>query len=104
MFLSIRRYNRQVTDAVNQEQLLTVFRREKKVALDMFLVTMALLASLGPMLVLKLIFQYSFPKLYDIFYPWAFAVMYYNSLINPILYVSRNKQIRNALKAVIPFC
>ena len=104
MYLSIRRHNNQVAGAVDGQQLLITFRREKKVAVDMLIVAVALIACLGPMMVIKLVFQSTLPKLYDILYPWAFTMTYLNSFINPVLYVKRNKELRSALKAVIPFC
>ena len=104
MYLSIRRHNNQVADAVDHQQLLVTFKREKKVALDMLIVSVALIVCLGPMLLIKLVFQSSLPKLYDILYPWAFTMTYLNSFINPVLYAKRNKELRSALKAVKPSC
>ena len=104
MLLSIRHFNKQLADEVEHQQLLVTFKREKKVALDMLIVSVALFACLGPMLVIKLVLQSSFPKLYDLLYPWAFTMTYLNSSINPVLYVTRNKELRSAIKAVIPFC
>ena len=54
MLISIRQHRNQVTDAVssNQQQDM-ILRREKKVALDMFIVSIALLVSLAPSLLLK---------------------------------------------------
>ena len=46
-----------------------IFKREKKVASDMLIVSVTPLACLGPMLVIKLAIQYTFPKLYDPLYP-----------------------------------
>jgi len=66
MFLSVRRHNNQVVGNVNQQQLNVTFKREKKVASDMLIVSVTLLACLGPMLVIKLAIQYTFPKLYDL--------------------------------------
>ena len=103
MLLSIRRHNRQVVDTVNQQQLVIIFRREKKVALDMFIVAVAVIACLGPILIMQLFYR-PFPKLYERVYPWAFTMVYLNSLINPVLYITRNKELRSAMKAVTPFC
>ena len=106
MFLSIRRHNRQVVDTVSQQQLLVIFRREKKVALDMLIVAVAVIACLGPLLVNQLLYKF-FPNLfnlYNLLYPWTFTMIYLNSSINPVLYISRNQELRSALKAVTPFC
>ena len=106
MLLSIRRHNRQVVHTVNQQQLAVIFRREKKVAFDMVIVTAAVIACLGPLLVNQLFFHF-FPNLYNVYkllYPWTFTMIYLNSFINPVLYITRNEQLRSALKAVTPFC
>ena len=106
MLLSIRRHNRQVADTVNQQQLAVIFRREKKVAFDMVIVTAAVIACLGPLLVNQLFFHF-FPTLYNVYkllYPWTFTMIYLNSFINPVLYITRNEELRSALKAVTPFC
>ena len=103
MFLSIRRHNRLFVDTVNQQQLVIMFRREKKIALDMLIVSVAVIACLGPILIMLLLAT-PFPKLYERAYPWAFTMMYLNSFINPVLYITRNKQLRSAMKAVTPFC
>ena len=104
MFLSVRRHNNQVVGDVNQQQLMVIFKREKKVASDMLIVSVTLFACLGPILIVKLAIFYTLPKLYDLLYPWAFTMIYLNSSINPVLYIARNKELRSALKAVRPFC
>ena len=104
MYLSIRSHNNQVSGAVHEQLLPQILRREKKAASDMFIVGLILFACLGPMLVIKLVFQSSFLKLYDLLYPWAFTLLYLNSSINPVIYLMRNKELRSALKAVTPFC
>ena len=89
---------------VNAQQLSIIFKREKKVAADMAMVVVILVACLGSMLVIKLVFQSSFPKLYDLFYPWAFTMTYLNSSINPFLYLIRNEELRNALRSSVSSC
>ena len=104
MFLAIRRHNNQMVDQANAQQLSVIFRREKKVAADMALVTVVLVACLGPTLVLQLAIQYSFPKIYDLLYPWAFTMIYLNSSINPFLYLLRNGELRSAVRSSAPSC
>lgn len=48
MLFAIRRHNRQMGDAVAAQQLSAVLRREKKVAIDMCVVAIILLASMVP--------------------------------------------------------
>ncbi|XP_078342366.1 uncharacterized protein LOC144628177 [Oculina patagonica] len=104
MFLAIRRHNNQIVGQVDAQQLSVIFRREKKVAVDMAIVVVVLVACLGPMLVIKLILQSSFPKIYDVLYPWAFTMTYLNSSINPFLYLIRNEELRSALRLVVSPC
>ncbi len=104
MFFAIRRHNNQIVGQVDAQQLSVIFRREKKVAVDMAIVVVVLVACLGPMLVVKLILQSSFPKIYDLLYPWAFTMIYLNSSINPFLYLIRNEELRSALRLVVSAC
>ena len=50
MFLAIRSHNSQTVGQVGAQQLSVIFRREKKVAADMVIVVMVLVACLGPIL------------------------------------------------------
>ena len=104
MLLAIRRHNSQMVDQANAQQLLVIFRWEKKVAADMALVTVVLVACLGPMLVVKLAIQHSFPRMYDLLYPWGFTMIYLNSSINPFLYLLRNGELRSAVRSSVPSC
>ena len=51
MFFAIRRHNNQIAAQVSAHQLSVMFRREKKVAEDMGIVTVVLVACLGPITV-----------------------------------------------------
>lgn len=101
MFLAIRRHNSQMVGQVNAQQLSAIFRREKKVAVDMAIVVVILFACLGPMIVIKLAFQSFLPEIYDLLYPWAFTMTYINSSINPFLYLKRNGELRRAVRSVV---
>ena len=50
MFRAIRRHNSQIVGLVVAQQLSVIFRRELKIATDMVIVVLALLACLGPKL------------------------------------------------------
>lgn len=104
MFFAIRRHNNQMVGQVDAQQLAIIFRREKKVAADMAIVVVVLVGCLGPMLVIKLVLQSSFPKIYDLLYPWAFTMTYLNSSINPFLYLIRNGELRSALRSGVFSC
>ena len=98
MYFAIRHQNKQVQDAMeSHQQLSIIFKREKKVAVDMFIVIIALLICLGPAMVVQIIFSHFFRQLYDLFYSWSFTLIYLNSCINPVLYIVRKIELRNFL-------
>jgi len=86
MFIAIRRHNRQIVGQVSAQQLSVIFRREKKVAADMAIVVLILVACLGPIPGINMILQLGFPVIHARVYPWAFTMIYLNSSINPFLY------------------
>ncbi|KAL9969069.1 hypothetical protein ACROYT_G021234 [Oculina patagonica] len=98
MFFAIRRHNNQLSGAVVPLQLTVVFRREKKVALDMLIVCLFLLLSLAPSILNKMI-QAPFPKVYSTLQPWALSMVFLIPTLNPIVYTLRNKELRDELKS-----
>ena len=104
MFFAIRRHNKHVVGKINAQQLSVVFRREKKVTADMAIVLVVVIACLGPILVLKFAVQSSHPEIYDLLYPWAYTMIYLNSSINPLLYMTRNGELRRALRPIVCSC
>ena len=103
MFLAIRRHNSQMVGQVGAQQLSVIFRREVKVAADMVIVVVVLVACLGPIFVTNMALQ-SFLEIRARLYPWAFTMMYLNSSINPLLYLTRNRELRSALGSVLRSC
>ena len=101
MFLAIRRHNSQMVDQVGAQQLSVIFRRELKVATDMIIVVMVLVACLGPILGVNVVLHFQYVKVHGYLYPWAFTMMYLNSSINPFLYLTRNRELRSALRSVL---
>ena len=104
MFIAIRRHNRQMVGQVGEQQLSMIFRREKKVAADIAIVVLVLVVCLGPVLGMNMTLQLGFPEIHARVYPWAFTMMYLNSSINPFLYLTRNEELRNALRSVVRSC
>ena len=104
MFLAIRRHNSQMVDQVGAQQLSVLFRREQKVAVDMVIVVVVLVACLGPLLWVNLVFYLRYLEIHGLLYPWAFTMLYLNSSINPLLYLKRNRDLRNALRSVVSSC
>ena len=101
MFLAIRRHNSQIVGQVGAQQLSAIFRREKKVAADMVIIVVVLVACLGPVLGNNMILKLRYLRIYDLLYPWTFTMMYLNSSINPFLYLTRNRELRSALRSVM---
>ena len=104
MFLAIRRHNSQMVDQVGVKQLSVMLRREKKVAADMVIVVVVLVACLGPILGNNIVLHFRYVQIYGRLYPWTFTMMYLNSSINPVLYMTRNRELRSALRSVVRSC
>ena len=104
MFLAIRRHNSQMVGQVGAQQLSVIFKREQKVAADMVIVLVILVACLGPNLVNNIVLQSRYLDIHGRLYPWAFTMMYLNSSINPFLYLTRNRELRSALRSALSSC
>ena len=100
MLFAIRRHNSQLGDIVPSQQISPVLRREKKVALDMWIITILLLVSLAPTFIADVI-RSPYPRVHSILFPWAVTVAFMASSINPLFYFWRNKRLRNALKSMM---
>ena len=100
MLFTIRRHNRQLGDAVASQQMSLVFQREKRVAIDMCIVTIFLLVSVTPSFSLKII-EIHYPRLHSIAFSWSLTMIFIPSSINPLIYFGRNRSLRNALKSVM---
>ena len=101
MLISIRQHRNRVIDAVasNQQQAV-ILRREKKVAFDMFIVSIALLMSFAPSILFKALESYIF-HIYRYLFPWLISLTFMNASANPIIYFWRNKDLRNAIKSLV---
>ena len=75
MFLAVRHHSNLVASASVSHELSVIFKREKKVALDIAIFSLLLLLSLAPVLLNK-VNQESFPTVYTILQPgllqWCF--------------------------------
>lgn len=103
MFIAIRKNRHQLVDAVaSNQQRHMILRREKKVAFDMFIISIALVISFAPSLVVKSLESSIFlNSIYHYLFPWALSVSFMNSSANPIIYFWRNKQLRIAMKSTV---
>lgn len=101
MFVATRRHNRQLGDAISSQQLSIILIRERIVARDMFIVTLVLVLCVLPKLV-AIVLREPFRKLnlYYALYLWSTTLTLLNSCINPVLYLSRNSELRRELKSV----
>ena len=104
MFRAIRRHNSQMVDQVGAQQLSVIFRREQKVAVDMVIVVVVLVACLGPTLGVNVVLYFRYLEFHSLLYLWAYTTLYLNSSINPLLYLKRNRELRNALRSVVSSC
>ena len=95
----IRRHNAQISVAL-PSQMTTVFHREKKVALDMSIVTVLLFASISPAMSVALL-RNQYPGVYSILFPWSLTMASILSSVNPIIYFGRNKNMRSAFKSIM---
>ena len=102
IFIAIRRHNRELHDAVSAQNLSVIFKRERKVAMDMFIITSVLMLCLAPT-VASSMFQRLLAERYGVVYVWVTALLLINSSINPVLYLARNSEMRNAVKSTIKF-
>ena len=103
MLIAIRQHGHQVADAVaSNQQRNMILRREKKVAMDMFIVAIVLLISFAPSLVVKSLESSSFlSSIYPYLFPWAVSAAFMNSYVNPVIYFWRNKELRIAMKSAV---
>ena len=99
VLLCIRRHNAQISVAL-PSQMTTVFQREKKVALDMSVVTVLLFASISPAMSVALL-RNQYPGVYSILFPWSLTMASILSSVNPIIYFGRNKNMRSAFKSIM---
>ena len=97
--LAIRRHNAQLGGEVTL-QMSIILQREKRVALDMFIVAGLLFASLSPALSMSTV-QKRYPRLHSILLPWSLTMSFIPSAANPFIYVLRNRKMRNAFKSII---
>lgn len=100
MLLAIRRHNRQMGDAVAAQQMSSILRREKKVAIDMCVIALILLGSLVPFFCMEPIRRH-YPRIHAIAFPWCVTVALMTSTINPSFNLIRNPTIRNAVKSMM---
>ena len=100
MLFAIRRHNNLIVGAAVSSELSAMFRREKKVALDMAILILLLLFSLAPLILNKIIIEKFFPKLYGILKPWGSTSVFLISALNPLLYILRNKTLRDEMRSV----
>lgn len=100
MYLAIRRHNSELRQSFGSLTLTAVLRREKKTAIDMFVISMVLLLSLIPGILIKPT-QVPFPRVYSILQPWSIAMVFSNSALNPLIYTVRNKSLKDAMRNVL---
>ena len=101
MFMAVRHQNRKVQDMVSSQQLRGILRREKKVAMNMFIVSVVLAVCVIPKLAVILLSKSSLGSHYNSFSLWSTALFLLNSSVNPILYTWQDSRLRAAVRSVI---
>ena len=99
LLFSLRRHNAQLRDEVTS-QMSTIFQREKKVTLNMCIVTGLLFATLLPIGSME-IFHKGYPRIHSILLPSSITMTFIPPSTNPIIYFGRNKNMRNAFKSIM---
>ena len=95
----ICRHNAHLAVAV-PSQMTTIFQREKKVALDMCIITVLLFASISPAAFMVLL-RNRYPGVHSILLPWSLTMASILSSVNPVIYFGRNKNMRTAFKFIM---
>ena len=95
MFIAVRYHNRKVQDMVSSQQLQGI-RREKKVAINMLIVSVVLGICVIPKYVITYFCQ-SFGSLYPSLFVSSTTLLMLNSSTNPVLYIWRDPGLRAAL-------
>ena len=101
MLMAVRHHNRKVQGMVSFQQLRGILRREKKVAMNIFIVSVVLVICVIPKLAVKRLSKSSLGSHYNSFSLWSTTLFLLNSSINPILYIWQDSRLRDALRSVI---
>ena len=99
MYLFIRKQRVDVLNAVSSQQTQEVLRREKKVALSMFIVTINVFLSTFPVEVL-ILGGFS-DRVFFFLYPWGLTLVMLSSSVNPVIFWWRNKDLRKAVNSLV---
>ena len=98
MFNAVRAHRNHVLDVAVSRA--TILRRERTVAYQMMILIAASLIRLAPSLLIKA-FQSSFIEQYRYLFPWAVSFALMNASVNPIINFWWNKELRNAMNALV---
>ena len=101
IFTAIRRQNNLVQDAVSGQNSV-LFRREKKAVIDMFVIVVVLLLCVAPVFVVNA-FKRFLRENFQIMFAWSTSLVFVNSSINPVIYLVRSREIRNAVRSILCF-
>ena len=100
MLMAVRHDNRKVQGMVSSQQLRGILRREKKVTMNMFIVSVVLAICVIPKLAVRRLSK-SLGSHYNSFSLWSTTLFLLNSSINPILYIWQYSRLRAAVRSVI---
>ena len=102
IYLAFRRHNKifHTEGVAERQQLVRALQKEKKMALDMAVISLMLLLSLAPSVLNKIVSIFSM-EIFATFQPWTITMVFLNSSLNPLVYIRRNKTLRDAARSVL---
>ena len=102
IYVAFRRHNKVFHEEgfAERQQLVRALQTEKKMAVDMAIISLMLLLSLAPSLLNNIVALFSM-EISVIFQPWTITTVFLNSSLNPIVYIRRNKTLRDAVRSVL---
>lgn len=98
--IAICHHNNQIQDTVSGQNLFIILKREKKAAIDMFIVIVVLMFCLAPS-VFIIIFRRLFYEQFGVLHVWSMSLTFINSSINPAIYLAKKREIRNAVRSTL---
>ena len=101
IFIAIRRHNNEVVDVISVMNASVLLRRETKAATDMLVVSAVLVLCLVPAMAGVLLRRVISADGFTPLNVWSTNLIYFNSAINPIIYLLRNSELRNAVRLML---
>ena len=98
--IAIRRHNCQVHDAVSGQNSSLLFQREKNAAINLFVIVATQMLCMAPTLVVN-VFEGFLCENFQVIFAWSTSLVFVNSSINPVIYLVRSREIRDAVRSML---